>query len=70
MLAPDLSVAEYGDKVDARMKQALIEVGLLSSLGDERYRQYFPMRLVMASELMCMTRSADQNISNQTWYLL
>ncbi|MBH2007343.1 aminopeptidase P N-terminal domain-containing protein [Candidatus Saccharibacteria bacterium] len=42
MLAPDLSVAEYGDKVDARMKQALIEVGLLSSLGDERYRQYFP----------------------------
>lgn len=42
MLAPNLSVAEYSEKVDVRMKQALTEVGLLSSSGDERYRRYFP----------------------------
>lgn len=42
LLAPDVAVAEYSDKVDARMKRALMEVGLLKSLDDERYRQYFP----------------------------
>lgn len=42
MLAPGLSVREYSERVDARMQQALMELGLIDSTDDEKYRNYFP----------------------------
>lgn len=43
LLAPGLSVQAYSDKVDKRMKQALIELGLISAKNDDvAYRKYFP----------------------------
>lgn len=42
MLAPGLSVREYSEKVDARMQQALMELGLIDTPNDEKYRTYFP----------------------------
>lgn len=43
ILTPGLPVEEYARKVDERMKQALIEVGLLKSVNDDdTYRKYFP----------------------------
>lgn len=42
MLRPGLSVQEYSQKVDARMKHALIDLGLIDSPEDEKYRAYFP----------------------------
>ena len=42
LIKPGLPIAEYSDQVDMRMKQALIELGLLTSHSDEKYRHYFP----------------------------
>ncbi len=43
LLEPELPVEEYIRSVDARMKQALKDVGLLKDEGDnETYRKYFP----------------------------
>ncbi len=42
MLTPGLSVREYSERVDSRMQQALMELGLIDSLDDEKYRTYFP----------------------------
>ncbi|HEY0965310.1 MAG TPA: Xaa-Pro aminopeptidase [Candidatus Saccharimonadales bacterium] len=43
LLKPGLSVEEYARNVDARMKQALMDVGLLKDENDaETYRKYFP----------------------------
>ena len=43
LLTPGLFVEEYANLVDRRMKQALLEVGLLKSTDDdEAYRTYFP----------------------------
>lgn len=42
MLRPGLGVDEYGAQVDGRMKQALIDLELIASTDDERYRRYFP----------------------------
>lgn len=42
LLRPNLSVKEYSEQVDVRMKQALVELGLITPTDDERYRQYFP----------------------------
>lgn len=43
IIRPGLSVQDYSEAVDMRMKQALIEVGLLhDTKDDETYRTYFP----------------------------
>ncbi len=42
MLAPGLDVREYSEKVDARMQQALIGLGLIDVPNDDNYRTYFP----------------------------
>lgn len=42
LLQPGLSIAEYSDQVDARMRRALYELGLLASIDDVKYREYFP----------------------------
>lgn len=43
LLKPGLPVEEYAKSVDRRMKQALLEVGLLQSVDDDdTYRKYFP----------------------------
>lgn len=42
MLQAGLSVREYNDRVDRRMKEALVGLGLLESLDDKKYRDYFP----------------------------
>jgi Xaa-Pro aminopeptidase len=42
LIEPGLPIAEYSDKVDARMKRALLGLGLLTSDSDEKYRHYFP----------------------------
>ncbi|HEY1085573.1 MAG TPA: Xaa-Pro aminopeptidase [Candidatus Saccharimonadales bacterium] len=43
LLTPGLPVEEYSQKVDIRMKQALIDIGLLKDEDDtETYRKYFP----------------------------
>lgn len=42
LLRPGLGVDEYSEQVDLRMKRALVDVGLLSSVDDEKYRHYFP----------------------------
>lgn len=42
MLAPGLSVVEYHERVDTRMKRALVELELMQPGDDEKYRRYFP----------------------------
>lgn len=43
LIAPGLPIAEYIEAVDAIMKQALQELGLVDDLNDnETYRNYFP----------------------------
>ncbi len=43
LLGPDIPVADYLQKVDDTMKQALSGLGLLDDLNDEEtYRKYFP----------------------------
>lgn len=42
MLVPGLGVREYSERVDVRIQQALMELGLIDSPDDEKYRTYFP----------------------------
>lgn len=42
LLGPGVGVRAYHEKVDARMKQALRELGLISESDDTKYRTYFP----------------------------
>ncbi|RYX78622.1 M24 family metallopeptidase [bacterium] len=42
LLQPNLNVAEYHDLVDEIMKQALMDLGLITDADDPRYRTYFP----------------------------
>ncbi|MFZ1360551.1 MAG: aminopeptidase P family protein [Candidatus Saccharimonadales bacterium] len=42
LAVPDLGVQAYSERVDIRMKQALVELGLLTNNDDDMYRQYFP----------------------------
>ena len=42
LLEPGLDVETYSQKVDRRMQKALLELGLIGSLDDEKYRTYFP----------------------------
>lgn len=42
MIEPHLPVADYLRRVDEIMVSSLTEIGLLNSVNDTRYRQYFP----------------------------
>lgn len=43
LLSPGLSIGDYHEAVDLRMKEAIYSLGLISSLDDnEGYRRYFP----------------------------
>lgn len=41
-LKPGLAVSEYQEYVEARMKSAIMGLGLIDDENDKRYRQYFP----------------------------
>lgn len=42
LLEPDLAVEAYLAQVDDIMKEAMLELGLIRDMADEKYRQYFP----------------------------
>ncbi len=42
LLEPGLPIGQYMQDVDARMKAALVEAGLIKDVNDEKYRTYFP----------------------------
>jgi Xaa-Pro aminopeptidase len=42
LLKPGLSVKDYADSVDTIMKEALLDLRLLTSKNDEAFRNYFP----------------------------
>lgn len=42
LIKPGLLVKDYMHAVDERMKQALIDLKLINTADDDRYRQYFP----------------------------